>query len=71
VARSITDIGRVAGDRIEEVWLHGQFHAVNRVIGVQREMAGWLGDFTPEGHLNVAAMIGQPPWLVETLASSV
>lgn len=68
VSKSVIEIGKAAGTRIEEVWLHGQFHAVNRVIGTEREKAGWLGAFREDGELEVAAMIGQPPWLKEVSA---
>lgn len=67
LGRALQEIGRRGGDRIEEVWLHGQLHAINRVIGVERENAAWSGGFAEDGTLDVAAMIGQPPWLVEAL----
>jgi hypothetical protein len=67
VSKSIEEIGRIAGDRIDEVWLHGQFHTVNRVIPVDRTLAAWHGEFARSGELDVAAMIGQPPWLAETV----
>jgi hypothetical protein len=65
---ALVDIGRVGGPRIEEVWLHGQLHAINRVIKVERENAAWSGTFAEDGAPDVAAMIGQPPWLAAAIA---
>lgn len=65
LAKSIDALGQAAGDRIEEVWLHGQLHAIRRTLGVEREGAAWLGEFDEDGRLEVNGMIGQPPWLAE------
>lgn len=70
LGQALIEIGRRGGERIEEVWLHGQLHAINRVIGVERENAAWSGDFAEDGSPQVSAMIGQPPWLTSTLTAT-
>ena len=63
LTKGLEAICRDAGDRIEEIWLHGQLHAVQRTLGVEKENAAWLGDIDDEKRLQVTGMIGQPPWL--------
>jgi hypothetical protein len=65
--RAIDEVGHEAAGSIDEVWLHGQLHAVNRVTGVHRDQMAWIGTLGEDGTLDVHAMIGQPPWLKETL----
>jgi hypothetical protein len=65
LTKSIDALGAAVGSRIQEVWLHGQLHAIRRTLGVDRESASWLGDFDDEGRLAVTGMIGHPPWLAE------
>jgi len=68
LATSLREIGRASGERVDEIWLTGQLHAVNRVISISKSAAAWIGEFDESGALQVDAMIGQPPWLSETLA---
>jgi hypothetical protein len=70
LSRAIDELGREAGELIDEVWLHGQLHTVNRRVKVERENMAWVGDFDDAGELSVTAMIGQPVWLKETLEKS-
>jgi hypothetical protein len=67
IAKALDLLASEAGELIEEIWLHGQFHSVNRRVGVERDNMAWLGDVDDAGHMEVSAMIGQPLWLKETL----
>jgi hypothetical protein len=67
LTKSIDALGVAVGDRVDEVWLHGQLHAVRRTLGVEREGAAWLGEFDEQGRLELNGMIGQPTWLAETV----
>lgn len=68
--KAIDAFGQEVSELVDEVWLHGQLHTVNRRVGFEKENMAWLGDFDPSGQLSVSAMIGQPVWLKETLAKS-
>ncbi len=67
LAMALKAFGRVAGERVEEVWLHGQFHSVNRQLSPEKERVSWLGSLAPNGEIEAHAMIGKPIWLTDTL----
>jgi hypothetical protein len=64
----LTGIGREV-TTLDEIWLHGWTKTPGIGHVADRHRMSWCGAFTETGALDVTAMIGQPPWLVERRAA--